>query len=295
MKKSKKIFQSLTPLGYTFVMSKLQKILVKAKRQVFSEMIGNNPSMFHGEGYDFIELREYMPGDDIRHIDWNITAKMQRPFVKVFREERELSVVVVSILNGSVYFGSKKFKQEMIAELNALLGFSVIKNGDLLSSYIFSDRFEGMIKPSKNIYAVHKMTQNVLEFDPLGKKVDFKLIANELYKRVRKKSLIVVIGDFFEIPDFKLLAKKHEVIALIVRDKLEENPPAMGFASLVDPETSEVLEGDFNKHTVKEYKKQVLIHDRKLYETLKKHQIRFAKIYTDMNSSVMLRRLFEAR
>ncbi len=282
-------------MGYTFVMSKLQKILVKAKRQVFSEMIGNNPSAFHGEGYDFIELREYMPGDDIRHIDWNITAKMQRPFVKVFREERELSVVVVSILNGSVFFGSKKFKQEVIAELNALLGFSVIKNGDLLSSYIFSDRFEGMIKPSKNIYAVHKMTKNVLEFDPLGKGVDFQKIAHELYKKVRKKSLIIVIGDFFAIPDFKVLAKKHEVVALIVRDRLEEEPPPMGFASLVDPETAEVLEGDFNSHTVEVYKKKIIAHDRKLYETLKKDQIRFSKIYTDMNPSVMLRRLFEAR
>ena len=276
-------------------MSKLQKILVKARRQVFSEMIGNNPSPFHGEGYDFIELREYMPGDDIRHIDWNITAKMQRPFVKVFREERELSVSVVSILNGSVYFGSKRFKQELIAEINALLGFSVVKNGDLLSSYIVTDKLEKSVKPSKNIYAVHKMTQNVLEFDPLGKRVDFKAIADLLYKRIRRKSLIIIVGDFFEVPDFKVLARKHEVIALIVRDRLEEEPPQMGFASLVDPETNEVLEGDFNSHTIKEYKKKVIQNDRKLFETFKKHQIRFAKIYTDMNESVMLRRIFEAK
>ncbi len=276
-------------------MGKLQKILVKARRQVFSEMIGNNPSPFHGEGYDFIELREYMPGDDIRHIDWNITAKMQRPFVKVFREERELSVSVVSVLNGSVYFGSKRFKQELIAEINALLGFSVIKNGDLLSSFIFTDKLESSLKPSKNIYSVHKMTQNVLEFDPLGKKVDFKTVSDTLFKRIRRKSLIVIIGDFFEIPDFKVLARKHEVVAIIVRDRLEEEPPEMGFASLVDPETNEVLEGDFNSYSIKEYKKRVLQNDRKLFETLKKHQIRFAKIYTDMNESVMLRRIFEAR
>lgn len=276
-------------------MGKLQKILVKARRQVFSEMIGNNPSPFQGEGYDFIELREYMPGDDIRHIDWNITAKMQRPFVKVFREERELSVSVVSVLNGSVYFGSKRFKQELIAEINALLGFSVVKNGDLLSSLIVTDKLEEAVRPSKNIYAVHKMTQNVLEFDPLGKKVDFKSIADLLFKRIQRKSLIIIIGDFFEVPDFKVLARKHEVIALIVRDRLEEQPPEMGFASLVDPETNETLEGDFNAHTIKEYKKRVLQNDRELFETFKKHQIRFAKIYTDMNESVMLRRIFEAR
>ena len=99
-------------------------------------MVGNNPSIFQGEGYDFIELREYMPGDDIRHIDWNITAKMGTPFIKVFREERELNIVLVSVLNGSVHFGSKKFKQEVIAEVVALLSFSTLKNGDLLSTYI---------------------------------------------------------------------------------------------------------------------------------------------------------------
>jgi len=276
-------------------MSKLKKILVKAKRQVFSEMIGNNPSIFQGEGYDFIELREYMPGDDIRHIDWNITAKMQKPYVKVFREERELSVVVVSILNGSVYFGSKRFKQDLIAEINALIGFSVLKNSDLLSSYIFTTKQESHLKPSKNLYMVHKMTQNILEFEPLNKKVDFDFIAKELYKKIRKRSLVIIISDFFEIPNFKLLAKKHEVIALIVRDKLEENPPKMGYATLVDPESGDVVEGDFNEYSVKEYKKRVLVHDRKLYERFKKDKIRFSKIYTDQNEAVALRRVFDAR
>ena len=276
-------------------MSKLQKILVRARRQVFSEMVGNNPSIFQGEGYDFIELREYMAGDDIRHIDWNITAKMQKPYIKIFREERELSVVVVSILNGSVHFGSKKFKQESIAEIVALLGFSTLKNGDLLSSYIFTDKMISHLKPSKNINQVQKSVQEVLEFDPLNSKVDFKFIADTLYKRLKRKSLILVVGDFFEIPDFKLLAKKHEVVALVVRDLLEEKPPQMGFASLVDPESGAVLEGDFNSASVESYAKRVQIHDRKLYETLRKHQIRFTKIYTTSSAGVELRRLFEGR
>lgn len=276
-------------------MSKLQKILVRARRQVFSEMVGNNPSIFQGEGYDFIELREYMSGDDIRHIDWNITAKMQKPYIKIFREERELNVVVVSILNGSVHFGSKKFKQESIAEIAALLGFSTLKNGDLLSSYIFTDDMVSHLKPSKKLNQVQKSVQEILEFDALNKKVDFKFIADSLYKRLRRKSLILVVGDFFEIPDFKLLAKKHEVVAVIVRDLLEEKPPKMGFASLVDPESGTVLEGDFNSHSVESYAKKVQVHDRKLYETFRKHQIRFTKIYTTSSVGVKLRRLFEGR
>lgn len=276
-------------------MSKLQKILVRARRQVFSEMVGNNPSVFQGEGYDFIELREYMPGDDIRHIDWNITAKMQQPFIKIFREERELNVVVVSVLNGSVHFGSKKFKQDTIAELVALLSFSTLKNGDLLSSYIFTDEMISHLKPSKKIHSVQKSVDEILNFDALNKKVDFKVLADTLYKRLKRKSLILVISDFFEIPDFKLLAKKHEVVAIIVRDILEEKPPKMGFASLVDPESGSILEGDFNSASVNSYAKKVVAHDHELYDTFRKHKIRFTKVYTDSVAGVELRRLFEGR
>jgi len=276
-------------------MSKLQKILIRARRQVFSEIVGNNPSVFRGEGYDFIELREYVVGDDIRHIDWNITAKMQQPYTKIFRQERELNVVVASVLNGSVYFGSKRFKQDVIAEVMALLGFSTIKNGDTLSSYIFTDKIISHIKPGKNIYQVQKGVKEILDFNPINSKVDFKFIADTLYKRLKRRSLILIVGDFFELPDFKLLAKKHEVIAIIVRDMLEEKPPHMGFASLVDPESGGVLEGDFDLSSIKEYTKKVQLHDRKLYERFKKHHIRFTKVYTSSNVSVELRKLFEGR
>lgn len=276
-------------------MSKLKKILVRARRQVFSEMVGNNPSIFHGEGYDFIELREYMAGDDIRHIDWNITAKMQKPFIKIFREERELNVVLVSVLNGSVHFGGDKFKQDIIAEVNALLGFSTIKNGDLLSSYIFTDKMITHSKPSKKLHQIQRSVSEILEFEALNQQVDFKFISETLYKRLKRKSLILIVGDFFEIPDLKLLAKKHEVVAVIVRDHLEEKPPKMGFSSLVDPESGAVLEGDFNSSSVEAYAKKVQIHDRLLYETFRKHQVRFTKVYTDSNVSVALRRLFEGR
>jgi len=276
-------------------LSKLQKILVRARRQVFSEMVGNNPSIFQGEGYDFIELREYMPGDDIRHIDWNITAKMHKPFIKIFREERELNVVIVSVLNGSVHFGSKKFKQDVIADVVAQLSYSTLKNGDLLSSYIFTDKMISALKPSKKLHQIHKSVDEILNFDALNQKVDFKFLGDTLFRRLKRKSLILIVGDFFEIPDLKLLAKKHEVVALIVRDHLEERPPVMGFSSLVDPESGTVLEGDFNKRSVEEYAKKVHAHDRELYATFRKHQIRFTKVYTDANVSVALRRLFEGR
>lgn len=276
-------------------MSKLKKILVRARRQVFSEMSGNNPSIFKGEGYDFVELREYMPGDDIRHIDWNITAKMQTPYIKIFKEERELNVVVATMLNGSVYFGSKKFKQDVIAELVALLSFSTLKNGDLLSSYIFTDKMISNSKPTKKMSFVTKNVAQVLEFDPLHQKADYALMADTLYKRLKRKSLIILIADFFEIPDLRVLAKKHEVIAIIVRDRLEEHPPVMGFSSLMDPENSTTLEGDFNEKSVKHYAAKVHAHDKSLYESLRNAGIRFTKVYTDDVASVSLKRVFERR
>ena len=276
-------------------MSKLQKILVKARRQVFSEMVGNNASIFHGEGYDFIELREYAPGDDIRHIDWNITAKMQKPFIKIFREERELNIVIASVLNGSVHFGAHKFKQEVIAEVVALLGYSTIKNGDLLSSYIFTDKMISHNRPSKKLSHIQKSVDEVLSFNALNQKVDFSVLADTLFKRLKRKSVILIVGDFFEIPNFKLLAKKHEVIAIIVRDHLEEKPPKMGFSSLVDPESGAVLEGDFNAKSVETYAQKVQAHDRELYKVLRSEQVRFTKVYTDSNPSVALRRLFDGK
>ena len=276
-------------------MSKLSKILVRARRQVFSEMVGNNPSIFQGEGYDFIELREYMPGDDIRHIDWNITAKMQKPYIKIFKEERELNIVIASMLNGSVYFGTKQFKQELIAEVVANLSYAILHNGDLLSTHIYADKLYAENSPTKKVSSITKSVDEILSFDALNKVADYKLLSETLYKRVRRRSLILVVADFFEIPDFKLLAKKHEVIAVIVRDRLEENPPVMGFASLRDPETGLQLEGDYTQKSVDTYAKKVHEHDRELYRTLRKDGIRFTKVYTDENSAIALRRLFEGR
>ncbi|MDH5465010.1 MAG: DUF58 domain-containing protein [Thiovulaceae bacterium] len=275
-------------------MGALKQILVRARRQVFSEMVGNNPSIFHGEGYDFIELREYQQGDDIKHIDWNITAKMQKPYVKVFREERELNVALVSMMGGSLHFGSTKLKQETLSEIIATLSFSVIKNGDLLSHFLFQETLQATVTSSKRQRAVHDSVEQVLSCDVIGHQANYKDLGATLMKQVKRKSLIIIVGDFFEIPDFKVLAKKHEIIAIIVRDKLEEQPPAMGFSALLDPQDGDELEGDFSRSKVDAYAKKVHEHDHALYEALRKSQVRFAKIYTHENPYVSLRRVFGA-
>ncbi|MEA1917530.1 MAG: DUF58 domain-containing protein [Campylobacterota bacterium] len=273
-------------------MSKVKKILIKARREVLSEIIGNNPSPFKGEGYDFIELREYESGDDIRHIDWNITAKMQTPYIKVFREERELNVVVASMLNGSMHFGSKKFKQDVVAELVALLGYSAIKNSDMFSSYLFADKMYSFTRATKRESVLQKSVESIVEFEPINKKANYTLMHEYLYKSIKRKSLIILIGDFFEEVNFKLLSAKHEVLAIVVRDRLEESPPKFGFSSLLDLESGVNVEGDFNESSVKEYEKKVKEHDLKLFDRFRKQKIRYVKAYTDDSMAIKIRKLF---
>ncbi len=276
-------------------MSSLKKILIKTRRQIFSEIAGNNPSIFEGEGFDFVELREYHYGDDIRHIDWNITAKMQKPYVKIFKEERELNIVAVSLLGGSVYFGRRRFKQETVAETVALLAYSAIKNGDQFSSYIYTNQLETVTRPSKHIHSVQKAVKSVLEYPALGKKVDAKALPRQLFERIRRRSIIFIIGDFFEDFDFRLLAKKHEVIALIVRDHLEEHPEEMGVVNLYDPASQQTALLQVDLPTTQKFARAVHMRDITMHRNFRKNQIPFAKIYTDDEPFVKLSKLFMRR
>ncbi len=273
----------------------LKKILIKTKRQIFSEISGNNPSIFEGEGFDFVELREYNYGDDVRRIDWNVTAKMQRPFIKIFKEERELNIAIVSLLGGSVHFGAKRFKQEVIAEVLALLAFSAAKNGDKFSSYIYTDSIDTVIKPTKNVHAVHKAVENVLTFDALGKSVASKALSKSLFEEIKRRSIIFVLGDFFEEFDFKLLAKKHEVVAIMIRDRFEENPPELGTINLADPGSLNSQLMQIDKKALKRYREKVHQKDHEFYAHCRKNRVAFTKIYTDEDPFVKLSKLFLKR
>jgi uncharacterized protein (DUF58 family) len=276
-------------------MKNTAEILLKARRQIVGDRIGNNASMFRGEGYDFLELREYVLGDDTRHIDWNITAKMQRPYVKVFREERELSVVSVAMLGGALDFGKETRKIEHVAQAVALIGYSAVANGDLFSHYNFSQNLRDEVRAGKHKFAVTQSVHTVMNAPLLNYKADYNAMAQTLYQRLKRRSLIVVIGDFFEIPDMRLLAKKHEVVAVVVRDRFEEKPESFGFTAMIDPESGAVLEGDFNTASVQKYHEKIREHDAMLFEQFRRDGIRSTKLYTDSNAVVTLRRLFEGR
>ncbi len=276
-------------------MQKLKKILIKTKREIFSEVVGNNPSIFEGEGFDFVELREYSYGDDIRKIDWNVTARMQKPYIKIFKEERELNIVIVSLLSGSVYFGKEILKQELITEIYALLAFSAVKNGDLFSSIIYTDKVEYQTKPTKNIGAVTSHVESIYKFNSLGKSLNMSSFSAQISERIKRRSIIFIIGDFFGEFDFKVLSKRHEVIAIITRDKLEERPPILGETTLIDPETLQELKVEINRDTLNSYIKTVAKRDSALFKHFHKNQIKYTKIYTDQDPFVKLSKLFFKR
>jgi len=266
----------------------VKKIILKTKKQVYGDMLGNNASIFQGEGFEFSELREYVYGDDVRKIDWKTTAKLCKPFVKIYKEERELNVVVVSMLSGSTYFGTVKQKSDVMAEVVATLGFSAIKNADLFSHMIFADRLYDLSKPSKKLFSVHKAVEDVIGFDPIGKEGDFSALVETLHNRLKKKSLLFIVSDFVGDIDLKLLSKKHDLFAVMIRDKFEEDPSELGYLRLLDMETKQSFEGDINSTTLKHYKKALHDNDERLYKQFKKQGIRFAKVYTHQEPALKL-------
>ena len=275
--------------------SGIKRVLLKTKKQVFGDMLGNNLSLFHGEGFEFTELREYIYGDDIRKIDWKTTAKLGKPYVKIYTEERELNVVTAVMMGGSTYFGTVKQKSEVMSELVATIGFSAVKNSDLFSNIIFADRVYSITKPNKRFFAVHNAISRMDDFEILGKKSDYKAFADTLFKRIKRKSLLFVIPDFVGDINFGLLSKKHDVVALIVRDRFEENPQELGYLRVLDMESSSSFEGNIGSKELKGYRKALDENDKRLYAHFKKSGIRYTKIYTDEEPFVKLARLFGGR
>lgn len=272
----------------------VKKILIKTKRQVFSEILGNNTSLLKGEGYDFLELKEYEYGEDVKNIDWIISAKMQKPYVKVFHAQKELNVNIVTFLTGSVYFGTKKFKQEIITEVASILGFSAVKQGDPFSSYIANESLYSNTKKTKKIFAVNTMTEAISEYNCIGKSIKYKNITDKIYSTIKKKSLLFLIGDFFDTQnlDLKLLSKKHEVIVIVIRDKFEEEPIELGNVNLIDPSSGESYTGVISKSVIKKYKAKLKENDHVFFTHLQKNAIKNVKIYTHEEPISKMLKLF---
>ena len=259
----------------------VKEILLRAKKEVFTGNLGNTITAFKGDGIDFAEIKEYQYGDDVRKINWKATAKTGDVKLNVFNEERELNIIVAFMIDGGINFGTVRLKQEVMAELLALLSFSAIKNSDRLTTLFFDEKVQRRFKPTKNLGVVEDTVRIALESDPLGKRADYEAFCNYLNTTTRQKSIVLLIGDFYGDIDLSTIAHRHQIYALIVRDRFEEHPALEGEFTLVDPVSMRDEELYLTPAVVREYEKALKANDEKLYEHFLEHKITYGKIYTD--------------
>jgi len=262
----------------------MQEIIIKARKKSFNLFAGNRYSKKHGDGLNFEELREYQIGDNVKRIDYNITAKKQKPYVKVFSEEKELNIIIVGLLDYKSYFGEKILKSEKILEVIATLGFSGVKSDDRVAIELYS-KDTILLKPTKKIKSIIATLSNI-DLDIIDIKLNYKSILDSLIRH-KKNSVLIIVSDFFYEYDFKMLGAKFDTYCVIVRDRLEENPSKLNGLSIIDPITNQSSIADFGKEYLKKIKKQ----DEKLFQNLKKSNIRYIKLYTD-DDILKLRRIF---
>lgn len=258
-------------------------LLIKAQKSVFSSTIGEHNTFFKGLGSDFLELREYTTGDDIKHIDWIISSKLDKPHVKVFREQKELNIVLVPLLNASLMFGTCKLKCETLKETLALLAFASLKQQDAYSSYIYNGDVQLCTKKTKHMFSVREMIEKIRAVPLLKKSIDYKKLASSFYKTLQIPSLIFLVGDFLDTQDLDIgsLAHKHEVVLIIIRDRFEENPSELGEINITDPQSGLSASVNIDKKAVNRLKMKLLEDDTTLFAKLHKSGIRYLKIYTD--------------
>lgn len=223
------------------VLRKIRRIEITTSRLVTDFLSGQYESVFKGRGIEFDEVREYQPGDEIRSIDWNVTARMGHPYVKKYVEERQLTVMLLLDASSSSHFGTtKRFKKELAAEVSAVLAFAAVKNNDRVGLIIFTDRIEKFVPPRKGLHHVLRVVREALYFNPKGRGTDVAGALRHLTNIISRRAIAFVISDFFA-EDFKkslsIANKKHDVVAITITDPRESELPNAGIVELVDAET----------------------------------------------------------
>lgn len=234
----------------TDLMRKIRRIEIRTRRMVNDSFAGEYRSIFKGLGMEFDEVRQYNAGDDVRSIDWNVTARMGQPFVKRFMEERELTVILIVDASSSGDFGSvRRFKRELAAELAAVLAFSATTNNDKVGLLIFTDQVELYIPPHKGRRHVLRLIRDLLAYKPQGKGTDIKLALDTINQIMKRRSIVFLLSDFLvDAESYRkslfITNRKHDVIAVDLHDPLEKEIPPVGLLTLEDAETGKIIYSD---------------------------------------------------
>jgi uncharacterized protein (DUF58 family) len=282
------------------LISKIRQIQIYTSRMVDASFAGQYESVFKGRGMQFDEVREYTPGDDIRAIDWNVTARTGKPYIKRYVEEREMTVLFAVDLSASGDFGTvNKAKNELAAEFCAVMAFAAAKNNDKVGLLIFSDRIELYIPPKKGMSHMLRLIRELLYFKMPKRKTNINEAMDYLARVIRKKATIFLVSDFIET-NFKkslsLLNKRHDVIAVSVRDPAEIALPNIGLIEFTDAETGELILVDtHNKKFRKQYNDSTTKQTNELKNLLKSINVDSINISTDKPYIQDLVRFFHMR
>ncbi|BCU79766.1 DUF58 domain-containing protein [Luteolibacter sp. LG18] len=290
----------LTDAQIEEMMSRVRKLELKARRLVRESFSGEYHSSFKGQGLDFDDFREYQHGDEVRFIDWNVTARMNQPFIRKFREERELALVLAVDVSGSADYGSVGLsKRELAAEAAAILGFSALQNGDKVGLLVFAKEPILFVPPGKGTRHLLRLVREILIARPAQPGTSVAEACDFLVRTLRRKSLVFMISDFQDDPIEKplgKLARKHETLALRVSDPLESELPKAGRVVMIDPETGLGLQVNTNSERVRrEYAELTRRQREQVSAVFKKHGIDVAELDTRTDSLPALHKLLKKR
>ncbi len=282
------------------IIKKVKGIELRTKRLVNDVFSGEYHSVFKGRGIEFAEVRQYGIGDDIRLIDWNVTARFGEPYIKTFDEERELTVMLIVDASGSGVFGSRgTLKGELAAEVSAVLAFTAIKNKDRVGLIIFTDHIELYIPPQKGKKHVLRVIREILYFKPQGKRTNITAAIEHVNNMLKRKAIIFLISDFMDTGFEKALsvtARKHDLIAIIIRDEREEALSDSGVIVFEDAETGEICYVDTSsKTTRKNYWVYMQEKKRELSELFKRSGLDQISLRTGKSYEDELIRFFKKR
>jgi uncharacterized protein (DUF58 family) len=284
------------------LLKKVRKIEIKTKGLSRNIFAGEYHSAFKGRGMAFSEVREYQFGDDIRNIDWNVTARYGHPFIKIFEEERELTVMLLVDVSGSRDFGTvERTKKSVIVEISAILSFSAISNNDKIGVIFFSDRIEKFIPPLKGRTHTLRIIRELIEFEPVSRKTDIPVALRYLTNAMKRRVTAFVISDFMdELPRMEqalsIANNKHDMVGLRIYDERETELPAIGMIKLKDAETGEYLWVDSSSRVVREtYSRHWSERNKQLDSLLKKTGLDYVNISTREDYVKSLVALFKKR
>lgn len=259
----------------------LQNIILQTKKKFFSKLHGEHLSIFNGNGLDFNEVKEYTIDDDIRHINWKITARTRNPNVNLFFDHKKIEMSVIYLNSGGLILGKNTSKQSVAIKILSCLSYLSINSKDNLSTLFFDSKVKKFFPPTNDKYTTYRIYEYAKELEPKGNQINYKKLQETILEHIRPRTVLFFIGDFLELPDFTKLQTNYEIYTCIIRDKGEEELDFQGENTLIDTNSMKKHNITLTKKTIKDYNDYMKNYDKRLYEIFSEQNINYTKFYTN--------------